>query len=67
MRRLLGCCVLVLVFLGSVVAAPRAGRAAAVAELSPPAGEALQVLITTRTGGGAEPLRLRAPEGAPTS
>ena len=47
MRRLLGCCVLVLVFLGSVVAAPRVGRAAAVAELSPPAGEALQVLITT--------------------
>ena len=47
MRRLLDCCVLVLVFLGSVVAAPRAGRGAAVAELSPPAGEALQVLITT--------------------
>jgi hypothetical protein len=47
MRRLLGCRVLVLVCLGSVVAAPRAGRAMAEAVLSPPAGEALQVLITT--------------------
>ena len=47
MRRLLGFCVLGLVFLGSVVAAPWAGRAAAVAELSPQAGEVLQVLITT--------------------
>ena len=35
MRRLLGFCVLVLVFLGSVVAVPRAGRGAAVAELFP--------------------------------
>jgi hypothetical protein len=47
MRRLLGCCVLVLVFLGSVVAAPRMGRAMAGAEPSPQASEALQVLITT--------------------
>jgi hypothetical protein len=47
MRRLLGFWVLVLVFLGSVAAALAAGRAAAGAELSPPAGEALQVLITT--------------------
>src|SRR5215471_11927667 len=47
MRRPLSFRVLVLVFIGSVVAAPGAGRAVAVAELSPPAGEALQVLITT--------------------
>ena len=47
MQRLLGCFWVVLVFLGSVVAAPRTGRAAVVAELSPPAGETLQVLITT--------------------
>src|SRR5215468_301351 len=47
MQRLLGFRVLVLVLLGSVVAAPPVGRATAVAELSPPAGEALQVLITT--------------------
>ena len=47
MRRLLGFCVLVFVFLGSVAAALAAGRATAVAELSPPAGETLQVLITT--------------------
>jgi hypothetical protein len=47
MRRLLHFPVLVLVFLASVVAALRAGRAMAGAELSPPAGEALQVLITT--------------------
>ena|SRR2546423_12493390 len=47
MRRLLSFRVLVLVFLGSVVAVPRAGRATAGAELSPQAGKALQVLITT--------------------
>src|SRR5262245_44399271 len=47
MRRLLSFRVLVLVFLGSVVVAPRAGRATAGTDLSPPAGEALQVLITT--------------------
>jgi hypothetical protein len=47
MRRLLGFRVLVLVFLGSVAAAPPAGRATAGAELLPQAGEALQVLITT--------------------
>ena len=47
MRRLLGFRVLVLVFLGSVVAAPRVGRATAGAELSPQVGEVLQVLITT--------------------
>ncbi|HSX77534.1 MAG TPA: hypothetical protein VLQ80_03020 [Candidatus Saccharimonadia bacterium] len=47
MRRFLGFRVLVLVFLGSVVAAPRVGRATAGAELSPQVGEVLQVLITT--------------------
>ena len=47
MRRPLSFRVLVLVFLGSVVAAPWVGRAAAGAELSPQAGEVLQVLITT--------------------
>jgi hypothetical protein len=47
MQRLLGCFWVVLVFLGSIVFAPQVGRAAAVAELSPPAGEELQVLITT--------------------
>ena len=47
MRRLLGCRVLVLVCFGSVVAAPRVGRAMPEAVLSPPAGEVLQVLITT--------------------
>ena len=47
MRRLLGFYVLVLVFLGSAVAVPRMGRAMAGAELSPQAGEALQVLIAT--------------------
>jgi len=47
MRRLLGFRVLVLVFLGSVAAAPRAGRATAGAELLPQTGEALQVLIMT--------------------
>src|SRR5215216_5072512 len=47
MRRRLGCRVLVLLCLGSVVAAPRVGRAMAEAVLAPPAGEALQVLITT--------------------
>jgi hypothetical protein len=47
MRRLLSCCVLVPVCLGSVVAAPRMGRGTAGAELSPQASEALQVLITT--------------------
>jgi hypothetical protein len=47
MQRLLGCFWLVLGLLGSVAAAPGAGRGTAVAELSPPAGEALQVLITT--------------------
>src|SRR5437763_3123352 len=47
MQRLLGCFGLVLVFLGSIAVAPGAGRVTAVAELSPPADEALQVLITT--------------------
>jgi hypothetical protein len=47
MQRLLGCFWVVLVFLGSIVFARQVGRAAAVAELSPPAGEELQVLITT--------------------
>jgi hypothetical protein len=47
MRRLLGFRVLVWVCLGSVVVAPRVGRAMAEAVLSPPVGEALQVLITT--------------------
>jgi hypothetical protein len=47
MRRFLGFRVLVLVFLGSVAAAPPAGRATAGAELSPQAGKAFQVLITT--------------------
>jgi hypothetical protein len=47
MRRRLGFRVLVLLCLGSVVAAPLVGRAMAEAVLSPPAGEALQVLITT--------------------
>ena len=47
MRRLLSFRVLVLVFLGSVAAAPGAGRVTAGAELSPQASEALQVLITT--------------------
>ena len=47
MRQLLSFCVLVLVFLGSVVVAPWAGRATAGTELSPPASETLQVLITT--------------------
>src|SRR5262249_52885936 len=47
MHGLRGVCFLVLGLLGSVAAAPGAGGAMAVAELSPPAGEALQVLITT--------------------
>jgi hypothetical protein len=47
MRRLLEFRVLVLVCLGSVVAAPGVGKAMAEAVLSPPAGEALQVLLTT--------------------
>src|SRR5215510_5482039 len=47
MRRLLSCRVLMMVFLGSIIAAPQVGRAAAGAELSPQASEALQVLITT--------------------
>jgi hypothetical protein len=47
MRRLLSFRVFVLVFLASAVAALRAGRSTAGAELSPPTGEALQVLITT--------------------
>src|SRR5262245_26168205 len=47
MQRLLGRFWVVLVFLGSIVFAPQVGRAAAVAELSPPAGEEIQVLITT--------------------
>jgi len=48
MQRLLGGFGLVLGLLGSVVAAPGAGRAMAIAERSPPAGAALHVLITTR-------------------
>ena len=47
MRWLLSFPVLVLVFLAGVVAAPRAEMATAGTELSAPAGEALQVLITT--------------------
>jgi hypothetical protein len=47
MRRLLGFPVLVLVFLGSVVATPGVGRATTEAELSPQTSEAFQVLITT--------------------
>jgi hypothetical protein len=47
MRRLLGCCVLVLGCLGSVAALPRGGRAPAVADLLPQATAGLQVLSTT--------------------
>lgn len=47
MRRLLGFRILAVVCLGSVAAALAAGRAPAGAELSPPAGATLQVLITT--------------------
>jgi hypothetical protein len=51
MRRRLGFRVLVWVCLGSVVAAPQGGRVMAEAVLSPPAGEALQGLITTACAG----------------
>jgi hypothetical protein len=51
MRRLLGCRVLVLVFLGSAVAAFQAGRAMAGADLFPPTREAPQVLITITANG----------------